>query len=190
MKSWSVGTIAPVHLASLVILATLLASPTLATGTFGVDAVTLNEVLPALTGEEFEVVVLGDQTVTLRLDDLEVLGFDPSAGDGSTGHILTRVTVAILDLGIKETIRPSLSLEVAERNGLSVIVMRFAKAAIPLPLLGDVDIGRLIPPMEFPAESLFTLQGNKQDVNMRGWLTSVKMGRKVLQFEFELERGE
>jgi hypothetical protein len=168
--------------------ALLLTPPAQATGTFGVDVATLNELLPALTGEKFEVVVLGDQTVTLRLDDLEVTGFDPSAGNGSTGHILTRVTVAILDLGIKETIRPSLSLEVLERDKQSWIVLRFEKADIPLPLLGDVDIGRLIPPLEFPAESLFTLQGTNKDVNMRGWLTAVKMGQKVLQFEFEVER--
>ena len=168
----------------------LLTPPVQATGTFGVDVATLNELLPALTGEKFEVVVLGDQTVTLRLDDLEVTGFDPSAGSGSTGHILTRVTVAILDLGITETIEPSLSLEVVERGRQSLVVLRFEKADIPLPLLGAVDIGRLIPPLEFPAESLFTLQGPSKDVNMRGWLTAVKMGQKVLQFEFELEREE
>ena len=171
-------------------LATFLAPPALATGTFGVDAATLNELLPALTADEFEVVVLGDQTVTLRLEDLQVTGFDPAAGSGSSGYILTRVTVTILDLGIKATIRPSLSLAVVERDKQSSIVLRFEQAKVPLPLLGDVEIGRLIPPLEFPAESFFTLQGAKQDVSMRGWLTAVKMGQKVLQFQFEVEREE
>ena len=56
------------------------------------------------------------------------------------------------------------------------------------PLLGEIDIGRLIPPLEFPAESLFLLEGATGPVPMRGWLTGVKMGQKVLQFQFELER--
>ena len=166
----------------------LLATPALATGTLGVDAATLNQLLPALTAEEFEVVLLGDQTVTLRLEELQLTGFDPAAGGGSTGQILTSVRVSILDLGFTATIHPRLSLAVVERAKQSVLVMRFEQAEVPLPLLGDVDIGRLIPPLEFPAESLFMLQGPSGDVPMRGWLTGVKMGQKVLQFEFELKQ--
>jgi len=168
----------------------LLTAPALAGGTLGVDVATLNQLLPALTAEEFEVAVMGDQTVTLRLEELQITGFDPAAGGGSTGQILTRVRVAILDLGFTATIQPRLSLKVVERDKQSLLVMRFEQAEIPLPLLGDVDIGRLIPPLEFPAESFFMLQGANGDVPMRGWLTGVTMGQKVLQFEFDLEREE
>ena len=170
--------------------AALLAAPALAVGTLGVDAETLNQLLPALTAEEFEVAVMGDQTFTLRLEELQITGFDPAAGGGSTDQILTRVRVSIIDLGFTATIHPRLSLAVVERDKQSMLVLRFEQAEIPLPLLGDVDIGRLIPPLEFPAESFFMLQGANGDVPMRGWLTGVKMGQKVLQFEFDLEREE
>lgn len=174
---------------ALLALAAVLPSPAaLATGTLGVDAATLNELLPALTAEEFEVAVVADQTFTLQLEELEVTGFDPSAGGGSTGQILTRVRVAILDLGVTATIHPRLALSVVERKEETLLVLRFEEAEVPLPLLGEVDIGMLIPPLEFPAESLFVLQGAGGDVPMRGWLTGVKMGQRVLQFEFELKR--
>ena len=170
------------------IMAAIVVGPALATGTLGVDAATLNQLLPALTAEEFEVAIMGDQTVTLRLEKLQITGFDPAAGGGSTGQILTSVHIMIVELGIRATIHPRLSLSVVEREKQSLLVMRFEHAEFPLPLLGDVDVGRLIPSLEFPAESIFTLQGATKDVSMRGWLTGVKMGQKVLQFEFELEQ--
>ena len=128
-----------------------------------------------------------------RIEELKVTGFDPAAGNGSTGQILTRLRVSILDLGVAATIHPHLSLKVVERKGQSAIEsnaleLRFEQAEVPLPLLGNVDIGRLIPPLEFPAESFFMMQGADGDVPMRGWLTGVKMGQRMLQFEFELER--
>jgi hypothetical protein len=153
-----------------------------------VDTTTLNQLLNALTAEEFEVVLMGDQTVTLRLEELKVTGLDPAAGDDSSGQILTRLRVAIVDLGVAATVHPRLSLSVEKQAQQSLLVMRFEQAEVPIPLLGAVDIGRLIPPLEFPAESLFMLQGTTKEVPMRGWLTGVKMGRKVLQFEFELKQ--
>ena len=186
MKKWSAKTKSRARAALVGIVVTLLAAPALATGTLGVDAATLNQLLPALTAEEFEVTVMGDQTFTLRLADLQVTGFDPAAGGGSTGQILTRVRVTIVDLGVTATIHPRLSLEVFEQEKRSLLVMRFEQAEIPLPLLGDVDVGRFIPALEFPAESFFMLQGASGDLPMRAWLTGVKMGQKVLQFEFEL----
>jgi len=168
----------------------LLAPAAVATSTVGLDAATLNELLPALTPNEIEVALAGSQTVRVLLEDLEVTGFDPSAGDSSSGQILTRVRVKIPDLGISVPVEPRLSLGVVNEAGEALLELRFEQAEISLPLMGSIDIGTFIPPLRFPAENIFLLQGGEGDVSMRSRVTDVKMGQTVLRFEFEIEREE
>jgi hypothetical protein len=182
---------------SILALAVLLAGAiatltpmTLAGGSVSLDAATLNELLPALTPGELEVELAGGQTVTVLLENLEITGFDPAAGDESSGQILTRLRVKIPDLGLAVPVEPRLSLGVLETGGETLLELRFERADLSLPLIGAVDIGKLIPPMRFPAESVFLLEGVSGDVPMRSRVTAVKMGQKVLRFDFELERAE
>ena len=188
MTSWTAKSRIVATWALAIWVPALAATAAIAGGTLGVDVPMLNELLPALTPEEIEVALASETTVTVLLEDLKVLGFDPAAGEGSSGHILTSLRVKIPDFGIAVPLEPRISLGVVEQAGTSLLELRFEQAEISLPLMGSVNIGTLIPPIRFPAESIFMLQGANGEVPMRSRLTGVKMGQKLLRFEFELKR--
>lgn len=170
------------------LFSTLLAVVTPAAATLGVDAATLNELLPAVAPRNVPVEITEGRTLDVELEDLKVVGFDPAAGADGKGQILTRVRIKIAELGLNVNLEPKLSLKVVQQAGISILELRFDNAEVPIPLAGTVDIGSFVPPLRFPAESLFYLQGMDGEVPFRSRLTDVKMGLKVLRFEFELER--
>lgn len=150
------------------------------------DLQTLNDLLAALTDQEIEVPLTGDRTLKVRLDELKLTALDPSAGDASQGHLLTRLKLSITDLGVSVSAKPRLSLVVAEEAGLSVLEMRFEEVLLPLPL-GKMNIAAFLPPIRIPADGIFQLDGAGGDVNVRSKLAKVRMGREVLQLEFDVQ---
>jgi hypothetical protein len=153
--------------------------------TIELDVPTLNVLLPALTPRAIDVPVAG-RTLRVELADLQVTGFDPAAGQGSEGHILTRVRVRVPELGLEMPIAPRLALGVIERDAASLLELRFAQAQLALPLLGAVDLATLLPPLRFPADSVFAVGGASGEVDVRSRLAGVRMGKGSIEFEFDL----
>lgn len=171
---------------SLVFLLMVLACPvSLAGVTVGFDVSTLNELLPAVTLDEVQVPLAGGRTVQLRLRDLRVTGLDPS-GDAGNGEILTSMRVEVPSVGASFRVEPRLGVRVAERDGESWLELRFASVPVPLPMIGQLDIGAFLSPLHYPADAIFLLDGNAGPVPVRSRLIDVKMGTSALRLEFEL----
>jgi len=151
------------------------------------DLATMNELLPALSANEIEVPITEARTVGVFLDDLRVTGLDPAAENSESGHILTSMIVRIPQLGVRLPVEPRLSLHVLDREGASELELRFEKVPVSLPLVGVIDIARFLPPMRFPADSVFLVAGVEGDVEVRSRLAAVRMGRNVVRLEFDLQ---
>jgi hypothetical protein len=83
------------------------ALPATAGVTIGFDVETLNAVLPALSASEIAVPISENRSVRLFLENMQVTGLDPTAGEGSSGHILTSMLVRVPQLGLDLSVRRS-----------------------------------------------------------------------------------
>lgn len=164
----------------------LVASTASAGVTVGFDIPTLNELLPAMTLDEVTVPLADDRSLTVRLEDLRVIGLDPDAGAEGRGHIVTSVRLVVSDLGLTVPLEPELSLRILEAGAETILELRFEEARIRLPF-GAIDIAALLPPLRFPADDVWRVEVEPAPVHVRGRLTGIDMGVKVLRFEFDLE---
>ena len=149
------------------------------------DSGTLNNLLAALTRQEIDVPVTKDHSLRVRLDELTLRGFDPTAGENRQGYILTALKLSVPELGLAASIEPRLSLNVIEEADLSVLELRFESVKLPLPL-GSLEIARFLPPIRFPADQIYLMKGAAGDVQVRSRLARVRMGSDVLKFEFDV----
>jgi hypothetical protein len=174
----------PRTLAASLLLAVAL--PATAGVTIGFDVETLNEVLPALSASEIAVPISESRSVSVFLENMQVTGLDPTAVEGTSGHILTSMRVRVPQLGLDLPVQPKISLHVTERQSTSLLELRFEEAEIPM-VVGSIDVAPFLPPLRFPAESLWLVAGAEGDVRVRSRLSTIEMGRKVVRFEFDLE---
>ena len=164
----------------------LVASAASAGVTISFDVPTLNKLLPAMTPNKVVVPLAEGRTLTVELRDLRVTGLDPDAGAGGRGHILTSVRLVVPELGLNVPLEPELSLHLLEQGRTSMLELRFEEARIALPF-GAIDIASALPPLRFPAEDVWQLDVEPAPVQVRGRLSGIEMGLKVLRFEFDLE---
>ena len=150
------------------------------------DSSTLNDLLAALTHQEIDVPLTSTKSLTVRLDELRLVGLEPRAGDADRGHLLTSLKLTAPELGISVSVKPRLSLVVSEVEGRSVLELRFEEVMLPLPL-GKMNIAGFLPPISLPADSIFLMEGAGGDVKVRSKLSDVRMGLEKLQFEFEIQ---
>ncbi len=167
--------------------ATLVAAALLSPGpgaavTVTIDADTLNDILSVATMQEVEVPLTGSRSVTVVLENLEVVRLDPAADE-----LITRVRLKVRELGVTITTEPRIRFDVAEEDGLSVLELRFVKLSLPLPLAGEINIARLIPPLRYPVDSIWLLAGVQGDVEVRSRLERVRMGRDAVEFRLAIE---
>jgi len=162
------------------------AIPATAGVSVGMDLEALNEVLPALSARQIDVPISEGQSVAMLLEQLEVTGFDPAAAEGTAGHILTSMRVRIPQFGVDLPVHPRISLHVVRREERSSLELRFEEVRVPL-LVGAIDVAPFLPPLSFPAEDIWRVEGAEGDVRVRSRLVSVEMGQKVVRFEFDLE---
>lgn len=151
-----------------------------------VDTETLNRVLPELSRQELAVPVSGS-TMTVRLADLRVRGFVPTAGPEQPGAILAAVTVEVPELGTRLPVEPSISLHVVRGDHGSELELRFRELALPLPLMRPLNVAGLVPPLRFPTENVFVVEGAQSDVRVRSELDGVVVERDGLRFTFAVE---
>ena len=173
-------------LGSLFLLAALVVPATEADVSVAFDAQTMNDLLSAVTLHEVAVPITKKHSVTVYLENLRVIGFEPATGDEHDGYISTALTVRVPQLGLNLALEPRISIEVVKQDALSTLELRFERVELPLPL-GSLNIARFLPPMRYPADNVFLLNGSHGNVPLRSRLDRVKLGRQVLRLEFVIE---
>jgi hypothetical protein len=152
------------------------------------DAETLNSLLVALAPSSVNVPLAAGRSVTLEMRDLHVTSFDPGAGDGSQGHILTALALKVPELGIDVPVTPRLSLQVKDADGKRVCYLRFEKVEIPLPLTGTVNVAPLLPLLPIHSDrTAWSVQGSRGNVKVQPRLLDAKLGQKNLRLTFDLD---
>ena len=167
----------------------LLGLPVQAGVTVGIDAETLNELLPAMTLQAIDVPLAAGRSLRVHIEDLQVRGFAPGAADGGTDRILTSVTLRVPALGLTLPVEPEMSLVVVSDSGVSMVELRFDEVRIPLPL-GSVNAAPFLEPLRFPADEVFLIAGNRGDVAVRSRLSTIEMELEVVRFEFDVQLAE
>ena len=165
------------------------ACPVWAGMTIGFDTRTLNDVLPALTVRELEIPLSETSTIGVIVEDMRITGLAPGGGANGKGHILTTMRVRVPQFGLNLPVQSRLSLHITEDASGDLLELRFDQVEIQLPLAGRVDIAAFLPPIQFPAENAFRVQGADGDVRVRSKLSDIEMDEKVLRFEFDLSAG-
>jgi len=150
------------------------------------DSRTLNDVLSSITIDEVEVPITESRSVTVRVENLKVLGFEPGSDTGSKGFILTSLELTVPKLGLSFEVQPRLALDVIQQDAGSILELRFDRVELPLPF-GNVNIAGFLDPMRFPADSIFLLNGAQGDVEVRSRLSDIHMGKQIVRFELTLD---
>jgi len=162
------------------------ATPALADVVVTIDAETLNRILPEISKQELAVPVSG-RTLTVRLGDLRIKGFVPTAGAEQPGAILAALTLEVPELGTSLPVAPSISLHVVPSDAGNELEMRFRELALPLPLMRPINVGGLVPPLRFPTDNIFVVAGAQSDVRVRSQLDQVRVERDGLRFTFAVD---
>jgi len=152
-----------------------------------VDLATLNRLLQAVTASRFDVELAAGKVVTLELQDLRVTGLAPAGTDRQRNAILTSVTLVAPDLGLRLPLRPRVVLDVVHEAGASLLELRFEDTGLAVPLVGQINFARLAPPLRFPADNAFVIEGADGDVPVTSRLTGIEMGRDTIRFEFDVD---
>jgi hypothetical protein len=152
------------------------------------DAPALDSILAALAPAKVVVPLPSGPSVTLRMDDLHVISFDPNAGDGSAGHILTALRLKVPELGIDVPVRPRLSLQVRSVDGKRTCYLRFEKVEIPMPITGSVNVAPLLPLLPIHSDqAAWIVAGSQGNVRVQPRLVDAKLGQQNLRLSFDLE---
>ncbi len=174
--------------AALALLLAALASPAAdARVDVTLDVASLNELLPAMAPRQVSVPLTQGRGVTLLLRDLEVRGFDPSAGDDKEGFLLTSLRLVVPELGLDVPVEPRVSLRVGERQGRKHAYLKFEQVPIALPLTGSVDVGPLLPTLPLLVDTSWTVPSSAGNVRVRAILREARMGARNLRLTFDLE---
>jgi len=154
---------------------------------FEVDKTTLNQILSKVALDQVAVPISPQRTITVRLEDLLVTGFDPAAGEGGQGYILTSKMLRVPDLGVNLRVEPRISLNVVEQDGEALLELRFEQVPLKVPFAGAINLAPLIPPLRYPTDNVWLLAGARGDVPIVSRLSKIRMGREALRFVFEVE---
>lgn len=162
-----------------------LPSPLRAAASVSFDIEMLNRLLPALAPKQVDVPLAVGRSMTVQLEDLKVTGFDPAAGRGSIGYILTSVRVRAPQLGLIAPLSPRMSLQVAQVGADKFLELRFEELQLELPLGATVDLASFLAPLRFTAENISKVAGAEGDVRIHTRITDVKMGTQALRLEVD-----
>jgi hypothetical protein len=152
-----------------------------------VDRETMNRILAEISLDQVAVPISPQRTITARLEDLEVTGFDPAAGEGGQGYILTSMMLRVPELGINLRVEPRISLNVVGEEGDALLELRFEQVPLKVPFAGSINLAPFIPPLRYPTESVWLLAGARGDVPITSRLSDIRMGRQALRFVFEVD---
>jgi hypothetical protein len=166
--------------------ALLAAPPALARIDLTLDAESLNGLLASMAPDHVEVGLAAGRSLTIRMQDLKVTGFDPAAGPN--GGLTTSLRLLVPDLGIDVPVASHLTLDVTDTGGgRKTSFLRFDKVMLDLPLTGAVDVAALLPPLALIPESGWVVGSARGNVRVTPRLVDAKTGAKNVRLGFELD---
>jgi hypothetical protein len=171
---------------ALVLCLTAAVAPARADTTIIIDTDTLNTIISPMSLKAADIPLSKSSSVRVTLDELRVLGIDPSGGVDKRGVLLTSLRLEVEALGIAITVKPALSLHVVAAGARSVLELRFEEVVLPLPL-GSIDIARMLAPIRFPAETIFHIGNDSEAVPFRSKIADVKMNSKAVYFTMAID---
>jgi hypothetical protein len=175
----------PRSAAAALTLAALIYAPAFARIDVTLDADSLNGLLASMAPDEVQVGLTAGRSLTIRLQDLKVTGFDPAAGPH--GGVLTSLRLLVPDLGIDIPVTPRLTLEIGEgASGRKASFLRFDKVMLNLPLTGPVDVAALLPPLALLPDSAWVVDSARGKVRVKPALVEARTGVKNIRLGFEL----
>lgn len=167
-------------------LAAILCGPALARIDVTLDAESLNGLLESMAPDHVEVGLTAGRSLTIRLEDLKVTGFDPAAGPN--GGVTTSLRLLVPDLGIDIPVAPHLTLEIADAaSGRKASFLRFDKVMLNLPLTGAIDVAALLPPLALMPDTSWVVNAARGRVRVKPKLVDARTGTKNIRLGFELD---
>ncbi len=149
------------------------------------DASSLNALLASMAPDHVDVGLAAGRTLTIRMQDLEVTGFDPTAGPN--GGLTTSLRLTVPELGIDIPVAPHLTLEVTTgADGRKSSFLRFDKVVLNLPLTGGIDVAPLLPPLSLMTDTAWIVSSARGKVRVKPQLVDAKTGAKNIRLGFEL----
>lgn len=167
-------------------LAAMLSGPAVARIDVTLDAASLNGLLASMAPDHVEVGLTAGRSLTIRMEDLKVTGFDPAAGPN--GGVTTSLRLLVPELGIDIPVAPHLTLEIGDTAGArKASYLRFDKVMLNLPLTGAVDVAALLPPLALMPDAAWVVNAARGKVRVKPNLVDAKTGTKNIRLGFELE---
>jgi len=164
----------------------LISAPALARIDVTLDADSLNGLLAAMAQDRVEVGLTAGRSLTIRMQDLKVTGFDPAAGP--YGGVTTSLRLLVPELGIDIPVEPHLTLEITEAaDGRKASFLRFDKVLLNLPLTGAVDVAALLPPVALMPDTGWVVNSARGKVRVKPNLVDAKTGTKNIRLGFTLD---
>lgn len=150
------------------------------------DAESLNGLLSTMAADHVEIGLAAGRSVTIRMEDLKVTGFDPAAGQ--YGGVSTSLRLVVPELGIDIPVTPHLTLEITEsQGGLKASFLRFDKVVLNMPLTGPVDVAGLLPPVALMPDAGWVVNSARGRVRVKPNLVDAKTGTKNIRLGFTLD---
>jgi hypothetical protein len=167
-------------------LAALVSAPALARIDITLDAESLNGLLKSMAPDHVDVGLTAGKSLTIRMQDLEVTGFDPTAGPN--GGLSTSLRLIVPELGIDIGVTPHLTLEITvAAGGKRSSFLRFDKVMLNLPLTGAVDVAALLPPVALMPDTGWVVNSARGRVRVKPNLVDAKTGTKNIRLGFTLD---
>ena len=174
------------RIAVAVALAALIYAPAYSRIDVTLDAESLNGLLASMAPDHVEVGLAGGRSLTIRMEDLKVTGFDPTAGPN--GGVTTSLRLLVPDLGIDIPVTPHLTLEIGEAaSGRKASYLRFDKVMLNLPLTGAIDVAALLPPLALMPDTSWVVNAARGKVRVKPNLVDARTGTKNIRLGFELQ---
>ena len=163
----------------------LLAPATPAAVEMTLDAASLTQLLSVVAPPKISVGMAPGATVDVRLEDVQVTGFDPKANAG-LGHLLTKVRLVAPAIGLDTRVEPRVSLEITKKGGLAFCNVKFEKVEVPMPW-GSLDAAPLLPAVPVRADHVFEIVTQNGSAGLRSRLVDAKMSASSLKLVFDLD---
>jgi hypothetical protein len=172
--------------ASALVLSVLCSAPAWARIDVTLDAESLNGLFESMAPDSVQVALAGGKSLTIRMDDLRVKGFDPTAGPH--GGVTASLRLKVPDLGIDVPVEPHLILDIKDASGgRKASYLRFDKVVVNLPLTGPVDVAALLPPLALMPDAGWIVNSARGKVRVRPHLVDALTGTKNIKLGFTLE---
>ena len=146
-----------------------------------IDRSTLDALLDDLTAQTLSVTLPTGDAMDVRVDDLRIVEMLP--GRGTAGGIRVEMTAAAPAMRLELPLSPVLRFEVMEDPAM--LGLSFENVALDLGLT-RLDLAPLIPPLVYPANMLFQLQGAADPVPVEIELSDVEIRANALSLTLDL----